>query len=72
MSIEFDTTVLGGLPVTIAATFAGADPDVGLMFGYVDEWDIVAVNGRYCKKPPHWIYKKLTSACEERIEEENV
>ncbi len=70
MSIEFDTTVLGGLPVTVEATFAGADPDVGIFSAYVDEWEIVAVNGRYCKKSPEWIYKRLTDKDEESIQEE--
>lgn len=71
MNIEFDTTVLGGLPVTVAASFSKTSFAMNDPWAdELQEWEIVAVNGRYCKKPPHWVYKRLTDVCEETIVEE--
>lgn len=72
MAYEFDTTVLGGLPVTIEFDTTGYDNrDVGGGdANEVAEWSIVAVAGRVCKKTPSWIYSRLTRADEDRIYEE--
>lgn len=60
---EFDTEILGGLPVTIRFTTTGYDNrDVGLGVDDVDEWEIIAVCGRSCKKPPASLYKRINEA----------
>jgi hypothetical protein len=56
---ELDTTVLGGLPVTVSYSIARAEPSVGIMSKYVDDWHISAINSRPCKKPPKWLYKRI-------------
>lgn len=58
MAYEHDMTVLGGLPVTIEFTVQGAEPDVGIMSGYVDDWYITAINGRPVKKCD-WLYRRI-------------
>lgn len=55
MAHYFDTTVLGGLPVTIAYTVAGNE---------VYEWWITAIAGRDVKKSPQWLYKRIREAGE--------
>lgn len=71
MAYEFDTTVLGGLPVTIEFDTTGYDNrDCGGGVDDVDDWSIVAVGGKMCKKPPYWITNKLTGDDESRIIEE--
>lgn len=71
MAYEHDTTVLGGLPVTIEYTIQGAEPDVGIMSSYVDEWYIVAINGRPVKKCD-WLDRRIaaTKGEADRIVEE--
>ena len=69
MAIEIETTVLGGLPVTIEGTIQGAEPDVGIMSSYVDEWYITAINGRPVKSAD-WIMRRLSKKDEEAIVEE--
>jgi len=54
-----DITVLGGLPVTVEFTLCRAEPDVGIMSSYVDEWTIVAIHDRLCKRSPQWLYKRI-------------
>ena len=58
MAYEHETTVLGGLPVTIEYDVQGAEPDVGIMSSYVDDWWIVAINGRAVKKCD-WLYRRI-------------
>ena len=71
MTYEFDTTVLGGLPVTIEFTTTGYDnTDVGGGIDDVDEWSIIAVGGKTCNKAPNWITDKLTGAEGSRIMDE--
>lgn len=71
MAYEHDTTVLGGLPVTIEYSVQGAEPDVGIMSAYVDEWYIVAINGRAVKKCD-WLDRRIaaTKGETDRIVEE--
>lgn len=60
---EADIRILGGLPVTIEYSVQGAEPDVGIMSAYVDEWYVVAVNGRAPKKPKptsfDWVHARI-------------
>lgn len=65
MTYQLDTTVKGGLPVTIEYDWSDADTSVGIMSGYCDGWSIVAIAGRKCKKHPQWV--KLTDAEEDNI-----
>lgn len=67
---EFDTTVLGGLPVTIEFTTTGYDnTDVGLGVDDVEEWYVTAINGKTCKKSPTWLHDRIakTKGEEDRI-----
>lgn len=66
-----DTTVLGGLPVTIEYEWQGADRECGLSSG-VEEWTICEIKGRKCKKAPDWLYARIaaTKGEEDRIVEE--
>lgn len=44
---RLDTTILGGLPVTVEISIAERDPDVGIFSDYVEDWQITAVgNGK--------------------------
>ena len=56
---EADIKVLGGLPVTVEYTVARAEPDVGIMSDYVDEWWITHINDRKVKSEPKWLTSKL-------------
>lgn len=62
---EADIRILGGLPVTVEYNVQGAEPDVGIMSAYVDEWWIVAVNGRAPKKVKptsfDWVYARINA-----------
>ncbi|QJD54547.1 hypothetical protein [Sphingomonas phage Kharn] len=71
MARETDITVLGGLPVTVEYETYAAEPDVGIMSGGVDDWWIVAINGRPVKKCD-WLYRRIeaTKGERERIREE--
>jgi hypothetical protein len=71
MAYEFDTTVLGGLPVTVEFTTTGYDNrDCGGGVDDVDDWSIVAVAGKFCKKAPAWIYARMSKGDNERVTEE--
>lgn len=79
--MELDITVLGGLPVTIEFGMQPAELDVGIMNSYCDEWYVVAIAGRKCKKPPQWLYnridakkgeeERITLACEDYADSYN-
>lgn len=60
MKHQCDTTILGGLPVTIEYTVARAEPDVGIMSDYVDEWYITHIKDKPIN--PH-----LRRALEQRV-----
>lgn len=74
MAYEADIRILGGLPVTVAYSVQPAEPDVGIFSDYVDDWYIVAVNGRTPKTKKGrefaWIYARLSKKDEEAIVEE--
>ena len=63
--------VMGGLEITVEFTACSAEPDVGLMRDYVEEWDIVEIAGRPLRKKESadWIYKRLSKRDETAIEE---
>ena len=45
-----DTTVKGGFPVTIWYNVGGAaEPDVGIMSDYIDDWCITTQDGANCE-----------------------
>lgn len=48
MSHELETTILGGLPVTIFFSVQSADPDVGIMSDYPENYQITDINGMKC------------------------
>ena len=66
----FDTTVLGGLPVTIGYDIAPAEPDIGIRESYVSEWWIEAIDGRPFHKQAQtaWIINRI----EAQIGEDNI
>jgi hypothetical protein len=43
---------INGLPVTVDVTMAPAEPDVGIMGAYVDDYRIVAIGSSICAKWP--------------------
>lgn len=59
MANELTTTVLGGLTITVEYTIQPAEYDVGITSSYCDGWEIVAINGRKCKKAPMWLHKRI-------------
>lgn len=63
--------VLGGLEITVEFTVRGAEPAVGLMSDYVEDWHIVEIAGRPLRKKEsaEWIYKRLSKRDNEAIEE---
>lgn len=69
MTYYHDTTVLGGLPVTVGFTVAGAEPDVGIMSSYIDDWWIEDVAGKP-KKNTDWITNRMSRDDIDRLKEE--
>lgn len=67
MTYSVDTTVKGGLPITVEYNMSGPDAEVGLFGWSVDDWSIVMVGRNKCKKHPAWL--KLTQADEDKITE---
>jgi hypothetical protein len=65
---DVQVTVLGGLTVDVDFTTYWEPGDCGYRGTYVDNWEIVGVNGKR-KKNTDWILKRLTAADEERIAE---
>jgi hypothetical protein len=56
---QVNVKVLGGLPVTVEVDIAPAERDVGIMYPYIDDWSIIAINGRKLKKPTSWLNRKI-------------
>lgn len=65
MAHEIDIRILGGLPVTIEYSVQPAEPDVGIMSGYVDEWYVTAINGRPVKSCA-WLDRRIDATKGER------
>lgn len=63
--------VLGGLEITVEFTACRAEPDVGLMSDYAEDWHIVEIAGRPLRKKESadWLYKRLSKRDESAIEE---
>ena len=68
MSYEVQVSVLGGLLVDVEFETAPAEPDVGIMSEYVENWQIVGINGK-AKKNTDWILKRLSRRDEAAITE---
>lgn len=47
-------TVKGGFPVKVTGSIQPAEPDVGIMSSYIDDYTVTTLRGRPC----HWL--KLT------------
>lgn len=43
---SIDTTILSGLSVTIKISIARAEPDVGIMSDFIEDWHITHVCGK--------------------------
>ncbi len=63
--------VMGGLEITVEFTACDAEPDVGLMSDYFEDWSIVEIAGRPLRKKESadWICKRLSKRDESAIEE---
>lgn len=62
-----ETTIKGGLPITVEYEMAGADTSVGIMSSYCDGWSIVKIGKNKCKtNPEKWL--KLTREDEREIQ----
>lgn len=63
--------VLGGLEITIEFHACGAEPDVGIMSDYFEDWSICEIAGRPLRKKEsaEWIYKRLSKRDNEAIEQ---
>lgn len=67
--MQAEVKVLGGLSITVEFTACRAEPDVGLMSDYFEDWSIVEIAGRPLRKKESadWLYKRLTKRDEEAI-----
>ena len=64
-------TVLGGLEITVEFHVQPAEPDVGIMSDYFEDWSICEIASRPLRKKENaeWIYKRLSKRDNEAIEE---
>lgn len=64
--LEYRTSF--GLTLTIEYAIAPAEPDVGIMRSYVDEWYITHIGSRRLKPNEKigWLYKKLRNTLVKR------
>lgn len=70
MAMQAEVKVLGGLSITVEFTACAAEPDVGLMSDYFEDWSIVEIAGRTLRKKEsaEWLYKRMTKKDEAAIE----
>ena len=63
--------VMGGLEITVEFTACRAEPDVGIMSDYFEDWSIVEIACRPLRKKESadWIYKRLSKRDNQAIEE---
>ena len=49
------------LPIIVEYEIGSAQPDVGYMDSYVEDWYVVGIGSRYLRKgeKAEWIYKKI-------------
>lgn len=69
--MQAEVKVLGGLSIAVEFTACRAEPDVGLMSDYFEDWHIVEIAGRSLRKKESadWLYNRLTKRDEEAINE---
>lgn len=69
--MQAEVKVLGGLSITVEFTACRAEPDVGLMSDYFENWHISEIAGRPLRKKESadWLYKRLAKRDEEAINE---
>ena len=69
--MQTNVKVSGGLEITVEFTACGAEPDVGIMSDYFEDWSICEIAGRPLRKKEsaEWIYKRLSKRDESAIEE---
>lgn len=69
--MEATVKVMGGLEITVEFTACRAEPDVGIMSDYFEDWSICEIAGRPLRKKESadWIYKRLSKRDETAIEE---
>ena len=69
--MQTNVKVLGGLEIAVEFTACGAEPDVGIMSDYFEDWSICEIAGRPLRKKEsaEWIYKRLSKRDESAIEE---
>jgi hypothetical protein len=70
--MEIETTILGGLPVTIAFSIESADPSVGIYHKYAADCHITSVKNKPVRKGGYsaeWLYPRIhaTPGEEDRI-----
>ena len=69
--MEATVKVMGGLEITVEFTACRAEPDVGIMSDYFEDWSICEIAGRPLRKKESadWFYKRLSKRDETAIEE---
>lgn len=69
--MEATVKVMGGLEITVEFIACRAEPDVGIMSDYFEDWSICEIAGRPLRKKESadWIYKRLSKRDETAIEE---
>lgn len=69
--MQTEINVLGGLSITVEFSLCRAEPDVGIMYDYVEEWYITEIAGRPLRKKESadWLYRRIeaTKGEEDRI-----
>lgn len=65
--MEATVKVLGGLEITVEFSMGRAEPDVGIMSDYIDEWYIIEIAGRPLRKNEKcdWLYNRIDAAKED-------
>ena len=63
--MQTTVTVLGGLEITVEFRPCRAEPDVGLMSDYVEEWETVEIAGRPLRKGEE---DRILQACYDAME----
>ena len=68
--MQATVTILGGLEITVEFKACRAEPDVGIMSDYFEDWSICEIAGRPLRKKEsaEWIYKRLSKRDNEAIE----
>lgn len=61
--MQATVTILGGLEITVEFKACRAEPDVGLMSDYAEDWHIVEIAGRPLRKKEsaYWLYIRIYS-----------